>query len=210
MRVVLVDDQTLFRHGLRGVLEDHGIQVVGEAQTGRRGVELTAQVSPDALIVETAIERMDGLDAIRQISTSPNPCPVIVLTTSDDPADVINAVVAGASSYLLKDSNTDEILGALRAVSQGQSMICSPVTGVVINYLRQLAEEQPQPRAANLTQREFEILRLIAEGKENIEIAHELFLSPKTVKNHVAHILGKLELHNRIQAAVFAVRNGLA
>ena len=211
VNVVLVDDHDLFRGGLRDILEDQGVAVVGEADCGERGVELVAEVAPDVAVMDLNMPGIGGVEATRQIADRTPATRVLVLTISSDDETIMQAMMAGASGYLLKDASVDELAAGIRAAAAGESSISPPIAAKLLAWLRNGAPERPVPQVvqAALSRRQIEVLRLLAEGKGNAEIAQELFISPKTVKNHIASILAKLQMENRIQAAVYAVKTGL-
>jgi len=209
-RVVLVDDHALFRRGLRRLLEQHGFEVVGEASNGKSAVSQWRALRPDVTVMDLSMPLMDGVEAARAILAEDPAARILMLTITTDEEPVLDALLAGACGYLLKDASAHDLVAGVTAAAMGHSMISPRVAGRLVQRLREAPA--PAPAAADdgdLTRREVEILRLIAHGKENSAIARELFISPKTVKNHVASILGKLEIDNRIQAAVVAVRRGL-
>jgi NarL family two-component system response regulator LiaR len=212
MRVVIADDHVLFRRGLARLLGQHGMEVVGEASNGRRAVQLTRELVPDVVVMDLSMPLMDGLEATREILAENPDQRVLIISASYEEAPALDAVLAGACGYQLKDASAPELVESVLAAGRGESMISPRVAAHLVNRLRATASPAPdeEPIARDLTQREVEILRLVAEGKENSQIAGELFISAKTVKNHVASILDKLAIENRIQAAVFAVRAGIA
>jgi DNA-binding NarL/FixJ family response regulator len=210
-RVLLVDDNDLFRNGLRTLLEDEGVDVVGEARTGAEALTQIHALAPDVVVMDLNMPGIGGVDATRQIAAIAPTTRVLVLTASDGDADVIEAIMAGACGYLLKDSSLHELMAGIRATATGESLISPAIASKVIQQIRATgpsAREEAAP--AVLTDREMQVLRLIANGVDNAQIAAELHISPKTVKNHISNILMKLQIENRIQAAVFAVRSGLA
>jgi two-component system, NarL family, nitrate/nitrite response regulator NarL len=210
-RVLLVDDHTLFRRGLRRLLEQGGVEVVGEGSNGRAGVQLAAELRPDVVVMDLSMPLMSGVEAIEHIIHANPKALILVLTVTEEGDDVLDALLAGACGYLLKDARGEDILAGIRAAIAGGSMISPRIAGRLVGRLREVARPTPPCEVGkDLTEREVEILRLIASGKENVAIARELFISPKTVKNHVATILDKLAIENRVQAAVVAVRSGLA
>ncbi|MCW3066962.1 MAG: DNA-binding response regulator [Solirubrobacterales bacterium] len=213
IRVVLVDDHALFRSGLGALIAEEGFAVVGEASNGLEGVRLARELAPDVVIMDLNMPGMSGVEATRAASAQAPASRVVILTVSGDEASVTDAVLAGACGYLLKDAAVDDILTALRSAAAGESWISPRVAGALLERVRRAGADRPaaadEPSGADLSDRELEVLRLIAQGKENIEIAAELFISPKTAKNHVSSILAKLQLQNRIQAAVYAVKRGL-
>jgi two-component system nitrate/nitrite response regulator NarL len=209
--VVLVDDHDLFRGGLRDILEDQGVNVVGEADTGERGAELVAELAPDVAVMDLNMPGIGGVEATRLVASKTPATHVLVLTISSDDDSIMQAMMAGASGYMLKDASVEELVAAIRAAAAGESSISPRIAAKLLVWLRAGQAEQRAPEAgrADLSDREVEVLRLLAAGKGNAEIAEELFISPKTVKNHIASILVKLQIENRIQAAVFAVRAGI-
>jgi DNA-binding NarL/FixJ family response regulator len=208
VRVLLVDDHTMLRHGLRQCLRDHGFDVVGEASNGRSGAQLALEVKPDVVVMDLDMPQMNGIEATRAILESDPGARILMLTISNDDEDVLEALAAGACGYLLKTAPPDDIVRAIEAAHAGDSTISPRVATRLVERVRATARSAPPP-PSTLTARELEILRLIVEGRENGEIAEILVISPSTAKNHVAHVLDKLGMHNRVQAAVYAVRTGL-
>jgi DNA-binding NarL/FixJ family response regulator len=208
---VLVDDHDLFRVGLRTLLEDQGLQVVGEADNGRAALELVGDLAPDVVVMDLKMPGLTGVETTRKVSSIAPRTRVVVLTISADDDDVMAAVLAGACGYLLKDSSIDQLIDGIRAAAAGESLISPQIASTVLQRLRDQAPDGEAARTVRtgLSDRELEVLRLIAIGKDNAEIAQDLFISPKTVKNHISNILMKLQIENRIQAAVYAVRSGL-
>jgi DNA-binding NarL/FixJ family response regulator len=211
VRVVLVDDHELFRGGLRDLLEAQGLTVVGEAADGESGVELAGTLAPDVVVMDLNMPGISGVDATRLILEQAPLARVLVLTISAEESDVMDAMMAGACGYLLKDASVEELTSGVRAAAAGESSISPRIATKVLARLRQDASDREEAvqMHTGLSEREIEVLRLLAEGKGNAEIAGELFISPKTVKNHIASILMKLQIENRIQAAVYAVRAGI-
>jgi DNA-binding NarL/FixJ family response regulator len=209
--VVLVDDHELFRGGLRDILEEQGLTVVGEAGDGQRGVDLVAQHAPDVVVMDLNMPGMSGVEATRQIAVQTPATTVLVLTISSDDDSIMQAMMAGASGYMLKDASVEQLVSGIRAAAMGESSISPKIAARMLVWMRegQADRRVPELAQADLSDREIEVLRLLAEGKGNAEIAQELFISPKTVKNHIASILVKLQMENRIQAAVYAVRAGI-
>ena len=213
LRVLLVDDHDLFRTGLRNLLEEHGgLSVVGEAADGAEAVRLVRELAPDVVVMDLNMPTMTGVEATRHISNLSPLTRVIVLTISEDDADVMDAIVSGACGYLLKDASIGDVVAGIRSASVGASLISPTIATKVLNRVRASTAdtEMAESIRAELSDRELEVLKLIANGKDNAQIAAELVISPKTVKNHISNILMKLQIHNRIQAAVYAVRSGLA
>jgi DNA-binding NarL/FixJ family response regulator len=212
LRIVLVDDHDLFRTGLRTLLEERGLRVEAEAADGEAAIQLSAELAPDVVVMDLNMPGLSGVETARRISTQTPLTRVVVLTISADDADVMSAVMAGACGYLLKDSSIEQLVAGIRAAAAGEALISPRIASKVLKLLR---SQSPAPDAAEairaeLSNRELQVLRLIASGKDNAEIASELFISPKTVKNHISNILMKLQIENRIQAAVYAIRSGIA
>ena len=212
LRVVIADDHDLFRTGLRNLLEEQSVQIVGEAGTGGDAVRLVRELAPDVVVMDLNMPGMGGVDATRHITGIAPLTRVVMLTISDDDSDVMDAILAGACGYLLKSSSIQELMAGIRAAAQGESLISPTIAAKVLQRVRATST---QPEIANtirseLSDREIEVLKLIANGKDNAQIARDLHISPKTVKNHISNILMKLQIQNRIQAAVYAVRSGLA
>jgi DNA-binding NarL/FixJ family response regulator len=213
VRVVIADDHVLFRRGLRRVLEQHNIETVGEASNGKAAVQLVRELRPDVVVMDFSMPVMDGVEATCEILEDDPRARVLMLTISADESPVLDAMLAGACGYQLKDASGGDLVHAVRAAAIGQSLISPRIAAHLVKRLREtnpVATEPVQDESRDLTTREVEVLRLVAEGKENAQIAGELYISPKTVKNHVASILGKLAIENRVQAAVFAIRTGIA
>jgi DNA-binding NarL/FixJ family response regulator len=211
VRVLIVDDHDLFRTGLRNLLEDAGVQIVGEASAGQEALNIVRELAPDVVVMDLNMPGMGGVEATRHISTIAPLTRVVMLTISDQDNDVIDAILAGACGYLLKDSSIQELIAGIRAASRGESLISPTIASKVLQRLR-ASNTQPEIEntiRAELSEREIEVLKLIANGKDNAMIAAELHISPKTVKNHISNILMKLQIDNRIQAAVYAVRSGI-
>jgi NarL family two-component system response regulator LiaR len=209
IRVVLVDDHTMLRHGLRQTLLEHGLDVVGEASNGRSGAQLVLELKPDVVVMDLDMPQMNGIEATRAIIEREPGARILMLTVSTDHDDVIDALTAGACGYLVKAAPPEETVRAIRAAHAGDSTLSPQVATRLVARLRNTRDVRASPPPTSLTPRELEILRLIADGRENAEIAELLVISPSTAKNHVAHVLDKLGTQNRVQAAVYAVRNGL-
>ena len=209
--MLLVDDHDLFRSGLRSLLEEQGLQVVGEADNGSEALRLVGELAPDVVVMDLKMPGLTGVETTRQVTSIAPRTRVVVLTISVDDDDVMDAVVAGACGYLLKDSSIDTLIAGIRAAASGESLISPQIATKVLQQLRAQTADTTAAKTirTELSERELEVLRLIANGKDNAEIARELFISPKTVKNHISNILMKLQIENRIQAAVYAVRSGL-
>jgi DNA-binding NarL/FixJ family response regulator len=211
VRVLLVDDHDLFRTGLRNLLEERGVQIAGEAGQGADAVRLVRELAPDVVVMDLHMPGMTGIEAIRQIHSFAPLTRVLVLTISDQDDDVLHAILAGACGYLLKDASVDELIRGIVAASVGESLVSPAIAGKVLQQVRATAisPEAADTLRAELSERELDVLKLIAAGNDNAMIAAQLHISPKTVKNHISNILMKLQIENRIQAAVYAVRSGL-
>jgi DNA-binding NarL/FixJ family response regulator len=213
LRVLLVDDHDLFRTGLRNLLEDQGgLSVLGEAANGTDAVRLVRELAPDVVVMDLKMPEMSGVEATRHITTLSPLTRVIVLTISDEDADVMDAIVAGACGYLLKDASIHDVVTGIRSAAVGASLISPTIASKVLQRVRASTVDTDMAESirTDLSDRELEVLKLVANGKDNAQIAADLVISPKTVKNHISNILMKLQLHNRIQAAVYAVRSGIA
>ncbi|MBA3383066.1 MAG: response regulator transcription factor [Actinobacteria bacterium] len=211
LRVVIVDDHDLFRTGLRNLLEEQGILVVGEAAAGSDAVRSVRELAPDVVVMDLNMPGMTGVEATRQITGIAPLTRVLVLTISDQDSDVLDAILAGACGYLLKDSSIQNLMTGIRAASIGESLISPNIASKVLQRVRSTSSVPAiaETIRAELSDREIEVLKLIASGKDNAMIAGELHISPKTVKNHISNILMKLQIDNRIQAAVYAVKSGI-
>jgi DNA-binding NarL/FixJ family response regulator len=209
IRVLLADDQRLVRAGFRMILRaEPDIDVVGEAADGREAVERARELQPDVVLMDIRMPAMDGIDATRRV-TALAPAPrVLVLTTFDLDEYVYESLRAGASAFLLKDAPEQQLVAAVRVVADGGSLFAPTVTRRLIEQFARPAAPAP-PALADLTAREQEVLRLVARGRSNAEIAAELVVSEHTAKTHVASILQKLDLRNRVQAVVLAYETGL-
>lgn len=211
IRVLLADDERLVRAGFRMILKaEHDLEVVGEAADGLEAVEGTTKLQPDVVLMDIRMPNLDGLEATRRILTRPDPRPrVIVLTTFDLDEYVYEALRAGASGFLLKDAPEDQLVAAIRVAADGGSIFAPSVTRRLIEEFAKRAPRGAPPELQELTTRELEVLRLIARGLSNQEIAAKLVVSEHTAKTHVAHILQKLNLRDRVQAVVLAYETEL-
>jgi two-component system, NarL family, response regulator LiaR len=207
--VVVIDDHILFRSGLRELLQQEDIQVVGEASTAEAGLDIIQRLAPNVTIMDLSLPRMSGHEAIRRIVATAPATQVLVLTISANEADVTEAVLAGACGYLLKDASVGDIAAGVRAAAAGESMVSPRMAKTLLRQLRHHEQNDRRPSVESLSVREKEVLRLVVDGKDNATIAQELFISPYTVKNHISNILLKLHVENRLQAAVCAVRDSL-
>jgi two-component system NarL family response regulator len=215
IRTLIVDDHALFRRGLEIVLvTEADIEVVGEASDGAEAVERAGESLPDVVLMDIRMPRSNGIDACRAIKDVAPSARIIILTMSDEEEDLFDAIKAGASGYLLKDIPLDQVAEAVRSVHGGQSLISPSMAGKLLTEFASLAsrdhEEPPQELPApRLTDREMQVLKLVARGMNNRDIGKELFISDNTVKNHVRNILEKLQIHSRMEAVMVAVREKL-
>jgi len=207
IKVLLVDDHEMVRIGVSAYLSiQTDIEVIGEAENGAKGLEMALALRPDIILMDLVMDHMDGIEATQAIIKEWPDAKIIIVTSFLDDEKVYPALEAGATSYILKTSTASEIADAVRATYKGQSVLEPEVTGKMMARMKQ--KNKPVLHE-NLTNREFEILMLIAEGKTNQEIAEELFIGLKTVKTHVSNILSKLEIQDRTQAAIYAFKNQL-
>jgi DNA-binding NarL/FixJ family response regulator len=216
IRVLIADDHALFRRGLEMVLEEEDdIELVGQASDGAEAVAVAGESLPDVVLMDIRMPKTSGIEACRATKEVAPSAKIVMLTISDDEEDLFEAIRAGASGYLLKDIPLDEVAEAVRAVHGGQSLINPSMAGKLLTEFATLAkrdseEERAQHIAApKLTDREMEVLKLVARGMNNRDIAKELFISENTVKNHVRNILEKLQIHSRMEAVMIAVRQKL-
>jgi two-component system, NarL family, response regulator LiaR len=210
IKVLLVDDHEMVRIGLAAVLgTEDGIEVVGEASNGQEGIRLAMEYRPDVVLMDLVMEGMDGIETTRRLLQQHPDCKVIVLTSFLDDEKMYPVIEAGAFSYLLKTSRASEIAHAIRSAAKGVSILESQVASKMMSRFRQPQATARAPHE-ELTEREMEVLRLIAKGKSNQEAADELFIGIKTVKFHVTNILAKLGVEDRTQAAIYAFKHGLA
>jgi DNA-binding NarL/FixJ family response regulator len=213
IRVLVVDDHALFRRGLQMVLEQEpDIDVVGEASDGTEAVTVAGDKLPDVVLMDVRMPRRGGIDACTAIKDVVPSAKIIMLTISDEEADLYEAVRAGAMGYLLKEISIEEVASAIRAVHGGQSLISPSMASKLLTEFAAISkrsEERQQVPTPRLTDREMEVLKLVARGLNNRDIAKELFISENTVKNHIRNILEKLQLHSRMEAVVYAVREKL-
>jgi DNA-binding NarL/FixJ family response regulator len=208
VRVLVVDDHQFFRRGLCEILAEQGLDVAGEVGSGEEAVELAGRLAPDVVVMDLRLPGISGIEASRRLAIATPQTRVLVLTISAAENDVTDAVLAGACGYLLKDASIESIVGGIRAAAAGESLISPRIATKLLDQIRSKGPGPDEP-GADLTERELEILQLMAAGKDNPEIAEALFISPRTVKNHISNILRKLQIENRIQAAVYAVRKGI-
>lgn len=213
VRLLVVDDHDLFRAGLASLLSaESGIEVVGQASGGKMGVRLAAELRPDVVLMDVRMPDLSGPEATRKILARDPDVKVLALTVSSEDADVSAVLQAGAIGFLAKDTPIDSLVVAVSAAASGAAWLSPRAAEVVLGRIR-TAQPAPPPESASLAQlseREIDVLRLIANGMENAEIAEALNISPRTAKNHVSNILAKLGLPSRVQAAVYAVRQGVS
>ncbi len=213
IRVLVVDDHALFRRGLQMVLEQEpDIEVVGEAGDGPQAVQRAVEMAPDIVLMDVRMPKGSGIEACRAIKEAVPSAKIIMLTISDEEADLYEAIKAGATGYLLKEISIEEVASAVRAVQNGQSLISPSMASKLLTEFATMVkrgDEREQVPTPRLTDREMEVLRLVARGLNNRDIAKSLFISENTVKNHVRNILEKLQLHSRMEAVVYAVREKL-
>ena len=215
IRSMIVDDHALFRRGLEMVLEQEpDIELVGQASDGAEAVEKAAESLPDVVLMDIRMPRSSGIEACRAMKEAAPSAKIIILTISDEEEDLFEAIRAGASGYLLKDIPLDEVAEAVRSVHGGQSLINPSMAGKLLTEFATLARRDSEPRAQEvpapkLTDREMQVLKLVARGMNNRDIAKELYISENTVKNHVRNILEKLQIHSRMEAVMVAVREKL-
>jgi NarL family two-component system response regulator LiaR len=215
IRVLIVDDHQVVRRGLRTFLElQDDLEVVGEAGDGLQGVELAARLQPDVVLMDIVMPRMDGIEATRRIKERAAGAGVIALTSFAGDDQVLPALEAGASSYLLKDVSPEDLVDAIRAVHRGEPRLHPDALRKVMEAAMEPRSDEVRPPASSppddLTERELEVVALVAQGMSNREIAERFVISEKTVKTHIGHILAKLGLKDRTQLAIHAIRHGLA
>ncbi|HLK94776.1 MAG TPA: response regulator transcription factor [Nocardioidaceae bacterium] len=208
VRVLVVDDQELFRRGLTMVIGAlDGIDLVGEAGDGRTALELAVRTDPDVVLLDVRMPGFSGIETCAELKAIMPSVRIVMLTASDEEADLFDAVKSGASGYLLKDASIDDVASAVRLVADGQSLISPAMAVKLLDEFKQLTgPERSAVVAPRLTDRELQVLRLVARGLSNKDVAKDLFISENTVKNHVRNILEKLQLHSRMEAVVYAVR----
>jgi DNA-binding NarL/FixJ family response regulator len=211
IRVLLADDQTLVRDGFRSIIEhEDDLEVAGEAADGRDAIERARVLRPDVVLMDIRMPNLDGLEATRRLLADPEPPRVLILTTFDLNEYVYEALTIGASGFLLKDVRAGELTEAIRTVATGESLLSPAITRRLIEqYVRRPAPGRLAPVLRELTERELDVLKLLARGLSNAEIAKQLFLGTSTVKSHVNRILSKLDRRDRVQAVVLAYESGL-
>jgi DNA-binding NarL/FixJ family response regulator len=212
LRVVVADDHHFFREGLREMLSAEGLRVVGEAADGAGAMALARELKPDVVVVDLKMPKVSGIEAVREIVSSSPQTPVVVLTASADEADALEALAAGASGYLLKDTRADELPSALRLAAGGHAVVLREALLALAQRVvagERTSEDTGHAQPA-LSRRELEVIRLIADGADNAAIGRELSISRHTVKQHVTNIFEKLGVQSRVSVAVYAVRQGWA
>ncbi len=213
IKVLIVDDHRVVREGLSAILQSkEGIQVLGEAQDGQEAVEKARSLLPDVILMDVSMPKMTGVEATRIIKREFPHIGIIALTMYEEQQYIFDLVRGGATGYLLKDSDSDQIVKAIQAVYRGESLIHPAVASKILAEFSLLAQKKGKKSGwveHDLTEREITVLRLVADGKTNKEIANNLDLSEKTVKNHVRNIFHKLQVYDRTQAAILAIRKGL-
>jgi DNA-binding NarL/FixJ family response regulator len=211
IRVLVAEDHDLFRQGLCLLLEREGMTIVGQADNGIAAVELTTSLLPDVVLMDLDLPLLSGIEATRRIAEVSPVTHVLVLTISGHETDVVEALLAGASGYLLKGTSPESLVRGIRSTTEGNSLLSPGIAAKLLDRVR----AQPHAGAGEaalaelLSEREVEVLRLLTAGKQNAEIARDLFLSPHTVRNHISNILAKLQITNRTEATAVAIRAGL-
>jgi NarL family two-component system response regulator LiaR len=211
IRILIIDDHAIVREGLRGLIEvEPDMEFVGEAASGTEGVKMALTLRPDVILMDLLMPEMDGVTAIKEIKASWQEACVLVLTSFLEDDKVFPAIENGALGYLLKDTQPDELLDAIRGVYQGETMLHPSIAKMIMKRIQESSEGSKKPDGPELTERELDVLKLLAQGDGDREIAEKLVVSERTVHFHVGNILSKLHLANRTQAALYAIRKGLA
>jgi len=211
IRVLIIDDHAIVREGLRGLIEvEPDIELAGEASSGAEGVEKALALRPDVILMDLLMPEKDGVTAIKEIKEKWQEARVMVLTSFLEDDKVFPAIESGALGYLLKDTQPDELLDAIRGIHRGETMLHPSIAKKIMQRIQEGSEGRKKPGGPELTERELEVLRLLAQGDGDREIAEKLVISERTVHFHVGNILSKLHLANRTQAALYAIRKGLA
>lgn len=209
IRLLLADDHRMLREGLRRSMIDEGFDVVGEADNGEIAVQLVAELQPDVVLMDVSMPEMDGVEATRQIRAAGSDTRIIMLTMHADTEVLAQAIRAGASGYLVKDCSTEEVAEAVRTSANGDTALSPGLAATMLEEVRRLETPSPDDDDRVITKREEEVLQLIADGCSTPEVAEQLFISQKTVKNHLASIYQKLDARDRTQAVLQAVRMGI-
>ncbi len=211
IRVLIVDDHQVVREGLRSFLDlIDDIELVGEAADGIAAVDMVKRFAPDVVLMDLVMPKLDGIEATRQVKTFDPNIKVIALTSFNEDDKVFPAIQAGASSYLLKDVSPDSLIDAIRAAHRGEARLHPDITRKLMEQISHPVIPARSTQVDELSEREKGVVRLVAQGKSNHEIAQELVISDKTVKTHISNILSKLQLNDRTQLAIYAIKNGLA
>jgi DNA-binding NarL/FixJ family response regulator len=207
IRVVIADDHPFYRQGLADLLTKSGVEVVGEAPDGQVALQVVAETAPDVVVMDLNMPGISGAEATRRLTERNPAARVLVLSVSAEEADVTDAILAGAMGYVLKDSPVEEVVAGIKAAAKGESLISPRIASQLIRKIRDREAEEPALPPLPLSDRELQVLALVADGKTNQEIGEALFIGPSTARNHISSILMKLQVDNRVQAAVRAVRN---
>jgi len=211
IRVLIVDDHAIVREGLRGLIEvEPDMELAGEASSGAEGVEKALMLRPDVILMDLLMPEKDGVTAIKEIKAKWQGARVMVLTSFLEDDKVFPAIESGALGYLLKDTQPDELLDAIRGIHRGETMLHPSIAKKIMQRIQESGEGSKKPDGPELTERELDVLRLLAQGDGDRDIAEKLVVSERTVHFHVGNILSKLHLANRTQAALYAIRKGLA
>jgi DNA-binding NarL/FixJ family response regulator len=210
IRVLVADDQSMVRAGFRMLLsQEHDIEVVAEASNGREAIDKASRFHPTIVLMDIRMPELDGLQATRRILAKDDAARILILTTFDLDEYVYEALRAGASGFVLKDDPPEQLLSAIRTVAGGDALLSPSITKRVIERFARIPQLTPRKELQDLTERELDVLRLIARGLSNAEIGEKLYISDTTVKTHITHIFQKLDLRDRVQAVVFAYETGL-
>jgi DNA-binding NarL/FixJ family response regulator len=209
IRVVIADDHPFYREGLSRLLREQGIDVVAEVPNGEGAIQAVEELAPDVVVMDLNMPGLSGLEATRRLTAQAPASRVLILSVSAQEADVTEAILAGACGYVLKDGPVEEVVAAIRAAAAGHSVISPRIATFLLQGVRDAADSHASLAGTQLSARELEVLGLMAEGKSNHEIAEALVISLSTVRNHISSILMKLQVENRVQAAVRAVRDHL-
>jgi two-component system, NarL family, response regulator LiaR len=212
-RILLCDDHAMFRQGLRSILEtERDFRVIGEAASGREAVRYALETRPDVILMDIQMPELDGVAAAKEILAEQEGARIIILTMYRQDTYVFEAIKVGARGYLLKDADASDLIDAIRRVADGETLLSAELAASILSEFRKVKElpQHPEHRLSELTEREAELLRLLAQGASNQEIADALEVSEKTVRNRLSEIFAKLRLNNRTQAALYALRQGIA
>jgi DNA-binding NarL/FixJ family response regulator len=209
LRVVVADDHAIYREGLAKLLTASGIEVVGEAANGWEAIRAVEETAPDVVVMDLNMPDLSGVETTRRLAERVPASRVLVVSVSAEEEDVTEAILAGANGYVLKDGPVEEVVAGIRAAAAGESLISPRIASMLLQRIRDRDDAELEPLPVHLTQRELEVLTLVADGKTNPEIGEALVISRSTVRNHIASILMKLQVDNRVQAAARAVRDRL-